>query len=73
MLGGEVGRRAPRFVIGDEVDLALAPQLHVLAAVARDEAEAHPGERGLEHALVGRGELEEFEAVEAERVVEEVG
>src|SRR5690606_41742292 len=68
----EVGRRAFRFVVGDEVDLPLAPQLDVLAAMAGDQREPHALECLFEHALLGRAELEEFEAVKAERIFEQV-
>jgi hypothetical protein len=73
VLGGEIGRGRFGFVIGDQVDPALAPQLDVLRAVARDEREAHRFEHGFENALLRRRKFDELEAVEAQRIFEEVG
>src|SRR3546814_9800182 len=54
VFGGEIGRRRFGFVIGDQVDPALTPQLDVLRAVARDQRETHRFEHRLENALFGR-------------------
>ena len=72
MLGGEVSGGAARFVIGDQVDFALAPQLHILRAVPGDLREAHRGEHRFKHAFDRGAEFDEFEAVEAQRVFEQV-
>ena len=69
MLGGEVGGRAARFVIGDQVDPALAPQLDVLRPVPGDLDKAHGGEDRFEQPALGRGEFDELEPVEAQRIV----
>jgi hypothetical protein len=58
-------QRAVLFVIGDQVDAALPPQVHVLGAVLRDAGEAHRFEHRFQHALFRRAELDEFEAVKA--------
>ena len=73
MLGGEVGGRALRLAVDDEVDVALAVEHHVLRAVLRHQREAELLEHRLERAGLGRGELDEFEAHQAHRVVEQVG
>jgi hypothetical protein len=65
-------RRGCAARIGDQVDVALPPQLHVLGPVPRDADEAHRGENGFQHALFGRGKFDELEAVEAQRVFEQV-
>src|SRR3546814_6892662 len=52
---------------------ALTPQLDVLRAVARDQRETHRFEHRLENALFGRRKFDEFKAVEAQRIFEEVG
>src|SRR5690606_27474949 len=70
MLGGKVGGRAARLVIGDQVDPALTPELGILGAVARDQAEAHRGECRFQRALFRRAEFDELEAIEAERIFE---
>src|SRR5690606_40524313 len=69
MLRGEIGGRAPRLVVGDEVDPTLPPQLHVLAAMACNEAEAHPFEGRLEDVFFGRAEFEKFEPVETQWII----
>jgi len=77
-----VGRRAVglaesrglalRLHVEDEVDVALAEAEHVLGPVLRHRREAHLLEQALEPLRLGRGELHEFEAIGAERVLEEV-
>ena len=69
MLGGEIGSGRSPLIIGDQVDSALPPELDVLRAMPRDHGKAHRFEHGFEHAFLGRGELDEFEAVEAERIM----
>jgi hypothetical protein len=69
----KVGGQAARLAVDDEVAVALAVQQHVLAAVAGHQAEAHLLEQRLQHAGRGRRELDEFEAHQAHRVVEQVG
>ena len=72
MLAGKIPRGRARFVIGDEVDAALPPQVHVLGTMLRDAGEAHRFEHRFEDALFRRAELDEFEAVEAGGVFEQV-
>src|SRR5690606_7850764 len=72
MFGGEIGGRAPRLVIGNEVDAALAPELHGLASVTCDPGKSHALECGLQDAFFRRTEFQEFEAIEAERIVKEI-
>ena len=69
---GEVVRFAVRFVVDDEVDIALAIERHVFRAVPRDGGKAEQLERLLEHFGIGRSKLDELEAVEAHRVLEQV-
>ncbi len=72
VLLGEVRGVAAGLVVDDEVDPALAEQGDVLGPVAGDDDEPEPFEHLLELAARRRGELDELEAVEAERVVEQV-
>ncbi len=39
MFGCKEGRRRPRFVVDDHVDAALAPEIHILGAMASDMGE----------------------------------
>ena len=66
------GHCCARFVVDDEVDVALPVQRHVLAAVPRDHREAHALEQVAQQVRIGRGVFDELEAVRAHRVVEEV-
>ncbi len=68
----EVGRVAFRFLVEDEVDAALAVKRDLLGTVPRDGLEAQRVEHGLEHARLRRSKFDEFEAVEAHRVFEQV-
>ena len=72
MLTREVPGGAARFVIEDQIDLTLTPQLHVLAAVAGDVGEAHGLEDRFDHALLGSTKLDEFETVEPDRILEKI-
>ena len=72
VLGGEVAGQAARLAVDDEVDVALAVQHDVLAAVAGDQAEAQLLEQRLQHVRRGRGEFDELESHQAHRVVEEI-
>ena len=73
MLAGKEPCRAAGFVIEDEVDPALAPQMHILGAVRGDVGKAHRFENRFHHALFRGAEFDEFEAVEADGVFEEIG
>jgi len=73
VFGREVRGQAARLAVDDEVDPALAVQQHVLGAVARHQREAQHLEVRLDHVGRGRGELHELEALQAHRVVEQVG
>ena len=72
MLGGKVARNAFRLAVDNEVDLALAVQHHVLGAVPRHQRETHALKHRLQHARGGRGELDEFKAHQAHRVVKQI-
>ncbi len=61
-----------RLGVDDEVDVALAVQRHVLAAVARTGGEAHAREQPAQQLGVRRRVLDELESVGAHRVVEQV-
>jgi hypothetical protein len=50
MFGGKVRRDAARLVVDDEVDVALAIERDVFAAMARYQREAELLEQWLEHA-----------------------
>ena len=65
MFGGEIPGRAVLFVIGDQVDAALPPQLHILGTVTGDLGKAHGGKHRFQYALGGRAKFDEFKAVEA--------
>jgi hypothetical protein len=69
----ELLAEAARLGVDDEVDVALAVQRHVLAAVAGADREAHAREQPAQQLGVGRGVLDELEAVGAHRIVEQVG
>ena len=73
MLAREEPGRRMRLVIGDEVDLALAPELDIFRAVAGNAAEAHSFKGRFQHTFVGSGEFDEFETVETDRIFEQVG
>lgn len=70
MLGGEIGGGASRLVVGDEVDAALPPELHILAAVTGDAGKSHSLKGRLEDAALGGAELEELEALHAQWILE---
>ena len=72
MFGGEVRGGAFGFAIGNQVDAALAPQLHRLGAVIGNMGKAHAREHWFEQTRFGRGELDELEAVQAKRVFEQI-
>src|SRR3546814_7816806 len=72
VLPREVGRERIRILVEQEVHPSLAVDRDRPALVAQHGGEAHAGEivvHGLALAL-GRGELDEFEAVDAHRVLE---
>src|SRR3546814_322535 len=72
VLPREVGRERIRILVEQEVHPSLAVDRDRPALVAQHGGEAHAGEivvNGLALAL-GRGELDEFEAVDAHRVLE---
>jgi hypothetical protein len=73
VLGGEVAGQALRLAVDDEVDVALAVQQHVLAAVARHQGEAHLLEQGLQGVGGGCGEFDELEAAQAHGIVKQIG
>ena len=73
VFAGEIPRGTLRLVVQDEVDLALAPQVDILRAVPCDKGKTHCLEHRFDHALFRRAELDEFEAVEADGILEQVG
>ena len=73
VLLGEVGSVALRLCVEDEIDAALAPQRDVLGSVLRHLGEAEHFEHRFQYARLRRGELDEFEAVEAHRVFIKIG
>ncbi|MNC35786.1 hypothetical protein D3C75_842810 [compost metagenome] len=73
VLGGEVGGEALRLLVEDQVDVALAVQVHVLGAVGGDLGEAHHGEDGFQGVRRRGGEFDELEAHQAHRVFKQIG
>ncbi|MOA34607.1 hypothetical protein D3C78_1559910 [compost metagenome] len=73
VLGGKIRRDAFRFVVQDQVDVALAVQVHILGTVGRHLGEAHDLEDRFQNARGGRCELDEFKAHQAHRVFKNVG
>ena len=55
--------------VHDDVHLALAIELDLAGAMARDRPEPHPFEHAAQGLRLGRGELDELDAVDAEQVV----
>lgn len=72
VLGREVTRQALGLAVHDEVDVTLAVEQHVLAAVARHQREAHFLEQGFQGVRGGRCEFHELEAAQAHGVVEQL-
>ncbi|MNX94836.1 hypothetical protein D3C86_1270830 [compost metagenome] len=65
VLGREVRGHAVGFVVEDQVDRALAIQVHVFGTVGRDLGEAHDLEDRLQGVRGRRCELDEFKAHQA--------
>ena len=72
MLSGKEPRGAAGFIIDDKIDLALAPELHILGAVAGNLLEAHRFKNRFDLALFRRTEFDEFKAIKADRVFKQV-
>ena len=62
-------RDVRRLRVHDDVHLALAIELDLAGAMARDRPESHPFEHAAQRLRLGRGEFDEFDAVDAEEVV----
>ncbi len=73
MLLREALAETARLGVDDEVDVALLVQRDVLAAVTRRDRKAHALEQRTQQLGVGRGVLDELEAVGTHRIFEEVG
>ncbi len=65
MLGREVRGHAVRLIVEDQVDRALAIQVHVLGTVGRDFGEAHDLEDRLQGVRGWRCEFDEFKTHQA--------
>ena len=72
VLTGVVIGVAAGLVVGNEIDVALTPQGHLLGAVHGHFGEAHHLEHRLQHPLPGRGEFNELETVQSHGVVKQV-
>ncbi|MNE83203.1 hypothetical protein D3C80_1799970 [compost metagenome] len=72
MLGGKVRSDAFRFVVQDQVDTALAVQVHVLGTVGSHLGETHDLEDRFQGARGRRCELDEFKAHQAHRVFKDI-
>jgi len=64
---GEAAGETLRFGVDDEVDVPLAPERHILAAMACDWREAHGREQRAERLRIWRGVLDELEPVRPHR------
>ena len=73
MFAGKEPCGTARFVIEDQIDLALPPQVDVFRAMRCHMGEAHRLEDRFDHALFGSAEFDEFEAVEADGIFKEIG
>ena len=73
MLGGKVSGDAVRLAVDDEIDAALAVEHDILGPMAGHQREAHAFEQRLEQLRSGRCELDELEAHQPHRVVEQIG
>ena len=73
VLAGEEPCRAARFVVQDQVDLPLPPEIDILRAVRCDVGKPHGLENRFDDAFFGGAEFDEFEAVEADGVFKQVG
>ena len=62
-------RDVRRLRVHDDVHLALAIELDLAGAMAGDRPEPHPLEHAAQRLRLGRGEFDEFDAVDAEEVV----
>jgi hypothetical protein len=71
-LGSKVPGRTLRLAVEDEVDMALAVQVHILGAVARHVAEAQAREHRLQHPGHRGGELHKFKAHQAHWVLKQI-
>ena len=69
VLLGEIPGGAAWFVVDDEVDAVLPPQVYGLGTVTGDPFEPELAEYRLEDALFGGGEFDELEPVESHGVV----
>ena len=69
----EIGGGTAWFVVGDQVDFTLPPQMDVFGAVLRDTGEAHACKNRFQNTLFGGSEFDEFKAIKAQRVIEQIG
>jgi len=72
VFAGEVPRGAAWLIIGDQIDAALTPQMHVFGAVLGHQSETHGLEHRLQRALFRRTKLDEFEPIEARWILEQI-
>jgi hypothetical protein len=73
MLSGEIPGRAAWLIIGDQIDAALTPQMHILAAVRGDMGKSHCLKHRLKLALFRCTEFNKFKAIKASRVFKQIG
>ena len=73
MLLGVVVSRGARLVVGDEIDIALAPEIHVLGLVPRDQGKAEHLEHRFEDTSLQRRKLNKLKAIQPHGVVKKIG
>ena len=75
--GAVLARKKPcgasRFVVEDEVDLTLTPEIHVLRSVRGHMGKSHGFKDRFDDAFFGSAEFDELESVESDWIFEEIG
>ena len=64
---------ASRFVVEDEVDLTLTPEIHILGSVRGYTGKSHRLKDRFDDAFFGSAEFDELESVESDWIFEEIG
>jgi len=72
MLAGKIPGGRLGFIVDDQVDPALPPQMHVLGTVPGDAGKAHDLEHRFQHALFRRAEFDKFKAVQAHGIFKQI-
>ncbi len=72
MFAREIPSGGARFIIGDQIDPALTPQVDMLAAMGCDMGEAHRLKHRLKLAFFRRAKFHKFKAIEASRIFKQI-